>query len=52
VLLLVDLWGRRVLAIVQVGFSLLSEEVWSDFTQTDTSVMAYNAVPERRRVVD
>jgi hypothetical protein len=28
------------LAIDQLGFTLLSEDVWSDFTQTDTSAMS------------
>jgi len=40
----------RILAIDHVGFILLSEEVWSDFTHTDTSAIFVGLVVADERM--
>jgi hypothetical protein len=37
----------KVLAIDQVGFILLSEDVWSDLTHTDTSAIVFPLVVDK-----
>jgi hypothetical protein len=39
----------EVLAIDQVGLILLSEDVWSDLTHTDTSAMVFPFVVDKER---
>jgi hypothetical protein len=38
----------KVLAIDQVGFILLSEDVWSDLTHTDTSAIVFPLVVDKK----